>query len=70
MKTAPKELKRIPGQLSDWELDVAQVILKIPRGRLTTYGCPTRTVADRRGGPVAANHPGSGHLRWKLYVAF
>ena len=71
MKTARKELERIPGQLSDWELDVAQVILEIPRGRLTTYGCLARTVADRRGG-AGGREPSRAvaNLRRKLYVAF
>lgn len=68
METARKELERIRGRLSDWELDVAKVILEIPCGQLATYGCLARTVADRRGGAYGREPSRAvANLRRKLY---
>ena len=68
MKGARKELERIQGQLSDWELDVAQAILEIPSGKLATYGCLARMVAERRGASFGREPSRAvAKLRRKLY---
>ena len=61
MTKAEKELKAIRHELTEWEATVAQAILRIPPGRLITYGCLARFALGYDASRAVAN------LRGKLY---
>ncbi len=67
MKSAQEEPRVIEEQLTEWEWNVAQIILEIPPGRLVTYGCLAKVAAQRHGNCSTKAYRAIGNLRMKLY---